>query len=53
MFFAVVIFIGKPNQELAVKSVDDADVLFSDEDPDFYAELDFYVWLTEQDENAG
>ncbi len=53
LILAVVFYSGEPSRHLAIEAVDDVDILFSDEDPDFLAELDFYIWLTEQEENAG
>ncbi len=48
------ILIHKQPVEIATSiGIEDVEILVSNESPDFYADLDFYIWLTEEDDFAG
>ena len=52
MCFALVIFASRPPVTIqhSLLGLEDVEIMVSEESPDFFAELDFYTWLAEQND---
>jgi hypothetical protein len=45
--------IRTPEEQQAANTIEDMDILASNDQLDLYEEFDFYAWLAEEQQNAG
>ena len=53
LVFVSTFYFTKPTQDVFLNSFEDVEILTATDSPDFYADLDFYMWLSEEENNAG
>lgn len=53
LFFVATFYVNKPDSPPAFTRLDDIEILIAADPPEFYADLDFYLWLAEEEDNAG
>lgn len=46
-------YLGKERGDIQVSHLEDFEVIVAADSPDFFAELEFYIWLAEEEEHAG
>ena len=53
LFFVSTLYFNKSERSPAFTRLEDIELLIAVEPPEFYADLDFYFWLAEEEDNAG
>lgn len=53
LVFISTFYVTKTTNDVFLDSLEDVEILTASDSPDFYADLDFYMWLSDEENNAG